>query len=67
LQNILGNDFIISFDYFCEKFHSKDSENINKYLKNQLFLENIGNIIETKNKIYLDIIIENKEYPELYA
>lgn len=61
LQNILGNDFIISFEYFCEKFHSKDSENINKYLINQLLIENIDEIIENKNKNYLDIINENKE------
>jgi len=38
LKNRIDINFSISFEYFCEKFHSKDSENINKYLINQLLL-----------------------------
>jgi len=60
LQKILGNNFIFSFEYFCERFHSKDPESINKYLTNNLNLENYNDIINEKNNIYLDLISTEK-------
>jgi transketolase len=60
LQNILGENFIISFNYFCEKFHSKDSESIKKYLTNNLNIENYDEVISYKNINYLNILSKEK-------
>jgi transketolase len=59
LQEILGNEFCISFTYFCEKFHPKDSESIKNYLTEKLKLENYQEIMIEKNKKYINIL--NKE------
>ena len=61
IRDLLKNEnFNISFSYFCEKFHSKDSENIKKYLKNNLEIniddENYEKIIVEKNINYLSEI-----------
>jgi beta-phosphoglucomutase-like phosphatase (HAD superfamily) len=59
LKNRIDLNFSISFEYFCEKFHSKDPESIKKYIINQLNLENYDDIVLEKQKIYLDILNEN--------
>ena len=59
LQNILGNEYCISFTYFCEKFHPKDSYSIKNYLTKKLNLENYEEIMLEKNKKYIEIL--NKE------
>lgn len=59
LQNILGSHFIFSYDYFCEKFHPKDSESINNYLTKILKLDNYKDIMIEKNKRYIDILNKN--------
>ena len=48
-----------TFEYFCEIFHSNNSDSINSFL-NKLELYDYESIIKTKNKNYLMILKENK-------
>ena len=59
LQNILGSNFTMSFDYFCEKFHSKDVENSKNYLVNILNLNDYETILINKNKNFINLINSN--------
>jgi len=59
LKNRIDINFSISFEYFCEKFHSKDPESIKKYIINQLNLENYDDIVIEKQNTYLNILEEN--------
>jgi transketolase len=59
LKNKVDINFSISFEYFCEKFHSKDPESIKKYIVNQLNLENYNDIVIEKQNTYLNILNEN--------
>ena len=65
LKRKIDINFSISFEYFCEKFHSKDPESIKKYLINQLNLENYEELINDKKNTYLNILEENKVYLKL--
>ena len=58
-KNRIDINFSISFEYFCEKFHSKDPESIKKYIVNQLNLENYDDIVKEKQQTYLNILQEN--------
>uniref|UniRef100_A0A6C0BB40 FCP1 homology domain-containing protein n=1 Tax=viral metagenome TaxID=1070528 RepID=A0A6C0BB40_9ZZZZ len=60
LRRELGNDFYIDFDFFISKFHSVKSDNIKSYLINELGIQNYEEIIQKKNKYYLDIINRDK-------
>ena len=59
LQNILGSEFIFSFDYFCDHFHPKDPESIKNFLSNKLNLWNYDEIMQQKNINYLNILKTN--------
>ena len=61
LKNKIDSNFSISFEYFCEKFHSKDPDSIKKYIVNKLNLENYDDIVLEKQKIYLSILNENRD------
>ena len=61
IRNNINVNFNISFEYFCEKFHSKDPESIQKYLENQLNLNNYNDLIKEKNKIYFNLINYNNK------
>jgi transketolase len=65
LKNKIDVNFSISFEYFCEKFHSKDPESIKKYLINQLNLENLEELIIEKKNTYLNLLEENKDFLKL--
>jgi transketolase len=59
LKELVGSHFTFSFNYFCEKFHPKDSESIKLYLE-KLNLYDYETIMKTKNEKYLEILEENK-------
>lgn len=59
LKNRIDINFSISFEYFCEKFHSKDPDSIKKYIINNLNLENYDEIVLEKQSTYLGILHEN--------
>jgi beta-phosphoglucomutase-like phosphatase (HAD superfamily) len=67
LQNIFGTEFILSYDYFCENFHPKDSDCINTFLLKLLnnydivYPSGINKIMNDKNKIYLDLLSQEKD------
>ena len=65
LKNKIDVNFSITFDFFCEKFHSKDPESIKKYLMNELNLENFEDLINEKKNIYLSLLEENREFLRL--
>lgn len=54
-------NFFFDFYIYCSIFHSNQIDNIKKYLKNELLIEDIENIIKEKNKYYLYLINENKD------
>jgi beta-phosphoglucomutase len=49
----------LSFDSFCEIFHSNNTNSIKKYIINDLKLNNYEEIINKKNNLFLEFI--NKE------
>jgi len=61
LKKRIDKNFSISFEYFCEKFHSKDPDSIKKYLINQLNLENYEQIIIDKKNTYLNILEQYRD------
>jgi len=60
LKQLVNIQFNMDYEMFCIKFHSLMENNIKNYLINELKLINIDNIIDTKNKLYLEIINKNK-------
>ena len=60
LKSIMGNNFDMSYDYFCEKFHPKDFKSLESYLTKTLNLNNIDDLMSIKNKNYMQIIRNNK-------
>jgi len=61
LKYFINEDFYIDYNFFCTKFHSMIENSIKIYLIDELKLLNYDEIIEYKNKYYLDLIIENKD------
>ena len=59
LKSIIGNNFDMSYDYFCEKFHPKDLKSLEHYLTNTLHLNNLNDLMITKNINYMNIIRNN--------
>jgi len=60
LQNKLGLKFYIDYNFFCSKFHSINQDNIKLYLKNDLQIKDIEEVIQQKNNYYLNLINNNK-------
>jgi beta-phosphoglucomutase-like phosphatase (HAD superfamily) len=63
LKLFINDDFYIDFNNYCLKFHSKEKNNIKKYLLDELGLNNYISVIDYKNKIYLELL--NKENEKL--
>jgi transketolase len=61
LKSVLGNNFEIPFDYFCEKFHPKDYKSLENYITLTLKLDNFTDLMIQKNKIYIDTLKKNKD------
>lgn len=61
LQQTIDPTFNITIDEFFSIFHSITPNNIQNYLKNELHLSNINEIICLKNKLYFDIINEQTD------
>ena len=59
LKSIIGNNFDMSYDYFCEKFHPKDLKSLEYYITNTLNLNNLNKLMITKNNHYMNIIRSN--------
>jgi transketolase len=59
LKSLLGQNYEISYDYFCEKFHPKDFKSLENYLINVLKLDNIKDLMILKNSNYMKILKEN--------
>jgi len=53
----------INFDYnfYISKFHSNKNDSIKFFLINELNLKNYDELIEKKNKFYINYIIENRD------
>jgi HAD superfamily hydrolase (TIGR01509 family) len=60
LKIFLTNEFTFSFEEFSTIFHSIKENNIKNYLVDDLKIEDYENVIKTKNKIYYQLINENK-------
>ena len=60
LRQELGNKFYVDYDFFISKFHSVKSDSIKSYLTNELRIQNYEEIIQKKNKYYLNIINHDK-------
>jgi beta-phosphoglucomutase-like phosphatase (HAD superfamily) len=60
LQNTIGDNFFISSDTFFNIFHSINQNSIQNYLESLFAIENVTEIINLKNKIFIDIINECK-------
>ena len=48
------------FDFFISKFHSMKPNNIQNYLQNDLKIKNYNDIIQQKNKIYMQLLYDKK-------
>jgi beta-phosphoglucomutase-like phosphatase (HAD superfamily) len=60
LKTVIDIDFDLSQDMFFSIFHSIKPNNIQNYLKNELFINNVEDVIKMKNKIYFDLINNDK-------
>jgi HAD superfamily hydrolase (TIGR01509 family) len=56
-KTILNMDF--DYQYYISIFHSNKKDNIKNYLINELKIENFNDMIERKNKFYIDYITKN--------
>lgn len=65
LKKFYDPDYIIDFNFFCLKFHSNKENNIKSFIIEELNLNNYDEIINFKNKAYLDIINQNIDCIEL--
>jgi len=59
IRELIGCNFFISYDIFCSKFHSTDSNSIYNYIINELKLSNFNNICAKKQIIYFDLLHKN--------
>jgi beta-phosphoglucomutase-like phosphatase (HAD superfamily) len=60
LKKYINNDFNMNTNEFFSIFHCITQNRIPNYLKNELHLDNYIDVIEYKNKTYLDIITKEK-------
>jgi len=68
IRNKLNDQtFILSFDQFCEIFHSKNITSIRDYIMNLLDIdyENFLLITDMKNKLYLSLLNDSYELLEM--
>jgi len=61
LQNNLGDSFNIDYKYFCSKFHSNKKDSIKNYIENDLKINNYIELIDKKNKLYLQLLEQEKD------
>jgi len=61
IRNNIDVNFYFDYSIYCSIFHSNKIDNIKKYLKNELDIEDVESIIKEKNKYYLNLIQENKD------
>jgi beta-phosphoglucomutase-like phosphatase (HAD superfamily) len=59
LKKYKGPNFNIEFSTFCSKFHSNKKDTIKKYIQYELNIYNYEDLINEKNKLYIEIL--NKE------
>lgn len=60
LKKYINNDFNMNTNEFFSIFHCITQNRIPNYLKNDMHLDNYIDVIEYKNKTYLDIITKEK-------
>ena len=60
IRKTVDTNFYFDFYIYCSIFHSSKIDNIKKYLKNELHIEDVESIIKEKNNYYLSLIKENK-------
>ena len=60
LQQTINPTFNITPDLFFSIFHSMTPNNIQNYLKNDLYISNVNEVIHLKNTIYFDMINDEK-------
>jgi beta-phosphoglucomutase-like phosphatase (HAD superfamily) len=61
IRKNIDSNFYFDFCIYCSIFHSSKIDNIKKYLKNELHIEDVESIIKEKNNYYLSLIHENKD------
>jgi beta-phosphoglucomutase-like phosphatase (HAD superfamily) len=61
IRNNIDTNFYFDYSVYCSIFHSNKIDNIKKYLKNDLLVEDVESIIKEKNKYYINLINTNKD------
>ena len=59
LKKFVNEDFFIENDFFFSKFHSLEQNSIINYLSLELKLNNVSEVINYKNSLYLDLLRKN--------